>query len=76
MLNLRFLNEYFVVNISNKQELKTFTRLNGFNSSYSLVQPSVSQEGQNVIHVDVLEQLAQIIYVEKSFSYETESSTF
>ena len=44
-------------------------------SSYSLVQPCLSQERQNVIYVDILEQITQTIYLEKSFSDESKSST-
>ena len=47
-----------------------------WDSSYSLVQACLSQEGQNVIHVDVLEQIVQTIHPEKSLSDENESSTF
>ena len=45
-------------------------------SSYSLVQACLSQERQNVIHVYVLKQVAQTIYIEKLLSDKSESSTF
>ena len=44
--------------------------------SYSLVQHCLSQERHNVIHVDILKQVAKTIYIEKSLSDERESSTF
>ena len=53
-----------------------WTRLNGSNSSCYLVQPCLSQEGQNASHVDVLEQVTQTIHPEKLLSDLTESFTF
>ena len=40
-----------------------------------LVQPSLSQEGQNVIHFDVLEQVTQTIHLKKSLSDKSQIST-
>ena len=52
------------------------TRLTSFKLSYFLVQLCLSQEGQNVIYFDVLEQIGSIIYFEKSISYNSKSSAF
>ena len=75
MLNLRFLKEYLVDKILDKQEVICL-HTNGFNSSHSLVQPYFSQKGQNVTPVDVLRQFTQTIYFEKLLSDESETSTF
>ena len=36
----------------------------------------LSQEGQNVYHFDIVEQISQTIHLEKSLSDERENSTF
>ena len=41
-----------------------------------MVQLCLSQEGQNVIYFDVLEQIGKVIYFEKSLSDNSESSAF
>ena len=56
--------------------LVCFHTIKWFQLIIFLVQPYLSQEGQNVIHIDVLEQVAQTIHLEKSLSDESESSTF
>ena len=41
-----------------------------------LVQPCLSQEGQNIIHFDIVTQIAQMIHLEKLLSDESKFSTF
>ena len=41
-----------------------------------LVQPCLSQEGQNVFHFDILKQTSQTIHLEKLLSDESENFTF
>ena len=52
------------------------TWLTSFNSSYSFVQPCLSQEGQNVIYFDVFEHISWTIHFEKLLSDDSESSAF
>ena len=52
------------------------TRLNGFNSSYFGVQPSLSQERLNVIYFDFLEQIARTIHLENRFLIRAKSLHF
>ena len=44
--------------------------------SYSLAQSCFSHKGHNIIHVDILKQVAWTIYLEKLLSDESESSIF
>ena len=76
MLNQIFLNEYFVDNVLDQQDLISLHKTKRFQFLIFLVQSSLSQEGQNVFHFDVLEQIAQTIPLEKMLSDEIEIATF
>ena len=76
MFNLGFLNEYFVDNILDKQDLICLHTIKWSQFMIFLVQPCLCQEEQNVIHFDVLEQIAQTIHIEKYLSAESEISPF
>ena len=66
---LKFLNEYFAYNVS-LHTIKWFQFIIFF------IQTCFSKDRQNVTQVDVLEQIAQTIYPEKSLSDESEFFTF
>ena len=74
--NLRFLDEYFVGKIFDKQDFVYLHTIEWFQLIMFLVQPCLSQERQNIIHFDVVEQIFQTVYLENSLSDESESSTF
>ena len=76
VFNWRFLNKYFVDNILDKQDLICLHTIKWFQFIIFFVQPCLPQEGQNVIHFDILKQITQIIHLEKSLSDESELSTF
>ena len=56
-ISLRFVNEYLVGKIFDQQDFICLHMVNRFPSVIFLVQPCLSQEGQNVIYFDVLEQI-------------------
>ena len=68
VFNLRFLNEYFVHKILDKQDFICSHTIKWFQFIIFFVSPYLSQEGQNVIHFDVLEQIVQTIHLETSLS--------
>ena len=54
---LRFLNEYLVGKIFDKQDFICLQTINRFQFVIFLVQYCLSQKGQNLIHFDNLEQI-------------------
>ena len=57
-----FQNEYFVYNVLNKQDLICLQMIKSFQFIIFLVQPCLSQEGQNVFHFDILKQIGETIH--------------
>ena len=76
MFNQRFSSECFIDNVLDNLDLICLHRIKGFQFIIFLVQPCLSQEGQNVIHFDIVEQTPQTIHLEKSLSDGSEGSIF
>ena len=75
VFNQTLLSEYFVDNVLDKQDFICLQRIIWFQFIIFFAQSCLSQEGLN-IYFDVLKHIDQTIHLEKSLSYESESSTF